>query len=114
MVRLTDRPDMTLDVYCGRKTTTQQQQQKKKIKAILMSKFLGIKTNFSLSFLLNISVTISPYLRATDTYKLMKRIHIKSELKVICLKPATYNQTNKIFLSGPYLLLHKSYLKVLF
>ena len=27
MVRLTDRPDMTLDVYCGRKTTMQQQQQ---------------------------------------------------------------------------------------
>ena len=26
MVRLTDRPDMTLDVYFGRKTTTQQQQ----------------------------------------------------------------------------------------
>ena len=26
MVRLTDRPDMTLDVYRGRKTTTQQQQ----------------------------------------------------------------------------------------
>ena len=26
VVRLTDRPDMTLDVYCGRKTTTQQQQ----------------------------------------------------------------------------------------
>ena len=24
MVRLTDRPDMTLDVYRGRKTTTQQ------------------------------------------------------------------------------------------
>ena len=23
VVRLTDRPDMTLDVYCGRKTTTQ-------------------------------------------------------------------------------------------
>ena len=28
MIRLTDRPDMTLDVYHGRKTTTQQQQQK--------------------------------------------------------------------------------------
>ena len=28
MVRLTDRPDMTLDVYRGRKTTTQQQQSK--------------------------------------------------------------------------------------
>ena len=27
VVRLTGRPDMTLDVYGGRKTTTQQQQQ---------------------------------------------------------------------------------------
>ena len=27
VVRLTDRPDMTLDVYRGRKSTTQQQQQ---------------------------------------------------------------------------------------
>ena len=27
VVTLTDRPDMTLDVYNGRKTTTQQQQQ---------------------------------------------------------------------------------------
>ena len=27
MVRLTDRPDMTLDVYRGGKTTAQQQQQ---------------------------------------------------------------------------------------
>ena len=27
MVRLTDRPDMPLDVYRGRKTTKQQQQQ---------------------------------------------------------------------------------------
>ena len=26
VVRLTDCPDMTLDVYCGRKTTIQQQQ----------------------------------------------------------------------------------------
>ena len=26
VVRLTDRPDMTLDVYCGRKTMQQQQQ----------------------------------------------------------------------------------------
>ena len=28
VVRLTDRPDMTLDVYRGRKTTIQQHQQK--------------------------------------------------------------------------------------
>ena len=27
VVRLTDRPDMTLDVYCGRKTTIQQHHQ---------------------------------------------------------------------------------------
>ena len=27
VVGLTDRPDMTLDVYCGRKTTTQQYSQ---------------------------------------------------------------------------------------
>ena len=27
VVRLTDRPDMTLDVYCGRKTTNKQQHQ---------------------------------------------------------------------------------------
>ena len=27
VVRLTDRPDMTVDVYCGRKITMQQQQQ---------------------------------------------------------------------------------------
>ena len=26
VVRLTDRPDMTLDVYCGHKTTTQHKQ----------------------------------------------------------------------------------------
>ena len=31
VVRLTDRPDMTLDVYRGRKTTVQQQQQLYKI-----------------------------------------------------------------------------------
>ena len=30
MVRLTDRPDMILDVYRGRKTTTQQPQQQRK------------------------------------------------------------------------------------
>ena len=34
MVRLTDRPDMTLDVYRGRKTTTQQRQQQNPSKGI--------------------------------------------------------------------------------
>ena len=31
VVRLTDRPNMTLDVYGGRKTTIQQQQHSKKL-----------------------------------------------------------------------------------
>ena len=31
VVRLTDRPDMTLDVYRGRKTTIQQQQQQQQL-----------------------------------------------------------------------------------
>ena len=42
VVRLTDRPDMTLDVYGGRKTTIQQQQQKPpSISRVLMQAYLG-------------------------------------------------------------------------
>ena len=33
VIRLTDRPDMTLDVYRGRKTTKQQQQQLSKTRS---------------------------------------------------------------------------------
>ena len=36
VVRLTDRPDMTLDVYRGRKTTIQQQQQIHKCKGMVL------------------------------------------------------------------------------
>ena len=43
VVRLTDRPDMTLDVYRGRKTTMQQQQ-----KSFLESKH-SIRDGFILS-----------------------------------------------------------------
>ena len=38
VVRLTDRPDMILDVYNGRKTTTQQQQ-------FILGNFLFYKEN---------------------------------------------------------------------
>ena len=41
VVRLTDRPNMTLDVYCGCKTTTQQQQQH-----YVILYFFGYKTEF--------------------------------------------------------------------
>ena len=40
MVRLTDRPDMTLDVYRGRKTTMQQQQQSLKNDIYLNNNFM--------------------------------------------------------------------------
>ena len=41
MVRLTDRPDMTLDVYRGRKTTMQQQQQQRLKRFTLLGIELG-------------------------------------------------------------------------
>ena len=37
MVRLTDRPDMTLDVYHGRKTKTQQKKPDKRINIVAES-----------------------------------------------------------------------------
>ena len=40
VVRLTDRPHMTLDVYCGRKTTIQQQQYLDRSKDFLDIKYV--------------------------------------------------------------------------
>ena len=51
MVRLTDRPDRTLDVYCGRKTTIQQQQQLNLTEKILSILYGGC----SIFFLQNVS-----------------------------------------------------------
>ena len=45
VVRLTDRPDMTLDVYRGRKTTTQQQQTLANKKETLPVKLADTPTN---------------------------------------------------------------------
>ena len=47
VVRLTDRPDMTLDVYRGRKTTNQQQQQQinvydVSVKVILTNRLVNV------------------------------------------------------------------------
>ena len=53
MVRLTDRPDMTLDVYRGRKTTMQQQQQQQSIPTLckhpIFQETQGRKCCFKLS-----------------------------------------------------------------
>ena len=51
VVRLTDRPDMTLDVYRGRETTTQQQQQQQQ-KIVC---FEGTTTNSRLTILFRLS-----------------------------------------------------------
>ena len=40
VVRFTDRPDMTIDGYRGRKTTTQQQQQQQQIKCTVELQWL--------------------------------------------------------------------------
>ena len=50
VVRLTDRPDMTLDVYPGRKTTMQQQQQQLIVMKVAKWSFFNceiVKYNFT-------------------------------------------------------------------
>ena len=55
MIRLTDRPDMTLDVYRGRKTAAQQQQQQQAVFLLLFpssaSKIGVISENVTANFL---------------------------------------------------------------
>ena len=54
VVRLTDRPDMTLDVYRGRKTTMQQQQQPIVTKVSVLSNLrisgCELRDNYYVSF----------------------------------------------------------------
>ena len=61
MVRLIDRPDMTLDVYRGRKTTMQQQQQIDG-RASVVGAGGGCLDIFSLDYLFSL---LSPSLWAT-------------------------------------------------
>ena len=46
VVRLTDRPDMTLDVYSGRKTTMQQQQKNSDTKTSCLDLNLSISDGY--------------------------------------------------------------------
>ena len=52
VVRLTDRPNMTLDVYLGRKTTMQQQQRVNMLKF----KYLGTFRQLYISFTQTLAV----------------------------------------------------------
>ena len=62
VVRLTDRPDMTLDVYRGRKTTMQQQQQHKH--SLFNKEF---KTKYLLINLQN-ALNLKLHTQLSDTY----------------------------------------------
>ena len=53
VVRLTDRPDMTLNVYHGRKTTKQQQQQQCQVELFLEYLFRKVAVCFAISGDLN-------------------------------------------------------------
>ena len=48
VVRLTDRPDMTLDVYRGRKTTKQQQQQRNDVAWTSVRRHVLAETDFEM------------------------------------------------------------------
>ena len=56
MVRLTDRPDMTLDVYCGCKTTTQQQQQLPKLQYMFLRKYFKFLEDWVIIMEINVKL----------------------------------------------------------
>ena len=58
VVRLTDCPDMTLDVYRGRKTTIQQQHINQEDQLLCISSILGIYWNF---FEFDLGIISKPY-----------------------------------------------------
>ena len=64
VVRLTDRPDMTLDVYRGRKTTIQQQQDGSRFLGLFLKEKLRLITEeIRYSYLFYFHM---PYCRNTD------------------------------------------------
>ena len=84
MVRLTGRPDMTLDVYRGRKITTQQQQQQYTTLPHNLIKHLTSK----LSGLLKRKVCHTlPVIKETRSLFLNTQIDINISHVKICVKP---------------------------
>ena len=60
VVRLTDRPDMTLDVYRGRKTTKQQQQKQQLRKFHSRNTYTRVPLHMYSSIVLKIAVLRDP------------------------------------------------------
>ena len=71
VVRLTDRPDMTLDVYCGRKTTNQQQQQ------LNLSGSVTLKPIIKYYFLLPHNNKGQLLMVASGQYSISESIHLQ-------------------------------------
>ena len=81
VVRLTDRPDMTLDVYRGRKTTIQQQQHQMdesiyRLRGVWFSSFLS----FSLILMRNTNLSFA---NITDLHQM--QCYAASDLDMLCL-----------------------------
>ena len=64
VVRLTDRPDMTLDVYCGRKTTMQQ----KKISELFPLVDQSVENYSCPTFSHNYPKTLTNWLQIDDLF----------------------------------------------
>ena len=78
MVRLTDRPDMTLDVYRGRKTTIQQQQ-------LNIARSLGHQRRLYNSPCLHFRFKTMPLQTASDTY-----LSVIDDIRLMSLTYMTY------------------------
>ena len=70
VVRLTDRPDMTLDVYRGRKTTNQQQQS------------LPLEIRLSISF--NLPERFFSYNASLSTFEVQETVYLQVTVSVRC------------------------------
>ena len=86
VVRLTDRPDMTLDVYRGRKTTMQQQQQLSEIILQIILVFPNTDTSKTTLSITHIRVvwTHILYFPNISTFLISNNRYLKVNFLVIC------------------------------
>ena len=97
MVRLTDRPDMTLDVYRGRKTTIQQQQHEHSSSkwALLFKKRFASGRNSFESFKNRL-----PLRREAKEGKIVNLLHLKAALPFSLLPPFSLGHLQKEEVEG--------------
>ena len=66
VARLTDRPDMTLDVYRGRKTTMQQQQQQSSLQINISAKVKSLIGGEMICFTMYVSMICPQTVRSFE------------------------------------------------